>query len=79
MTEVPATIVDVPFYGNLIFCVLHDSPFLDTQKAQRLLLGTCAQESNFIYYQADGQWSGKGTDADRTNNRDQFVAGLPGV
>jgi hypothetical protein len=41
------TLIDVPFYGNLILCVLQDSPFPHPERAQRLLLGTVAQESNF--------------------------------
>jgi hypothetical protein len=48
------TLISVPFYGDLIVCVLHGSPFPDTQRAQRLLLGTCAQESHFIYTQQIG-------------------------
>lgn len=43
------TIISVPFYGDLILCVLRESPFPEPQKAQHLLLGTVAQESAFTY------------------------------
>jgi hypothetical protein len=43
------TLIDVPFYGDLILHVLHGGPFPDVMRAQRLLLGTVAQESAFTY------------------------------
>lgn len=54
------TIISVPFYGDLILCVLRESPFPDTQRAQRLLLGTVAQESQFIYTRQMGGGPARG-------------------
>jgi hypothetical protein len=53
-------IIDVHFYGDLILCVLHGSPFPDTQRAQRLLLGTAAQESGLVYTRQIGGGPAKG-------------------
>jgi hypothetical protein len=53
-------ILDVPLYGDLILCVLHGSPFPEPQRAQRLLLGTVAQESAFTYTQQIGGGPARG-------------------
>ena len=43
------TIISVPFYADLIRCVLHEGPFPEVARAQSLLLGSVAQESAFTY------------------------------
>jgi hypothetical protein len=54
------TIIDVPFYGALILCVLEGSPFPSPHRAQRLLLGTVAQESQFTYTRQMGGGPARG-------------------
>jgi hypothetical protein len=53
-------ILDVPLFGDLILAVLHGSPFPDPARAQRLLLGTVAQESAFTYTQQIGGGPARG-------------------
>jgi hypothetical protein len=54
------TLIDVHFYGDLILHVLHGGPFPDDRKAQRLLLGTVAQESAFTYTRQIGGGPARG-------------------
>jgi hypothetical protein len=54
------TLIDVPFYGDLILHVLHGGPFPDMVRAQRLLLGTVAQESQFTYTRQVGGGPARG-------------------
>jgi hypothetical protein len=60
MADPGNTLIDVPFYGNLIVCVLHGGPFPHVQQAQRLLLGTVAQESHFTYTRQIGGGPARG-------------------
>jgi type VI secretion system secreted protein VgrG len=52
--------LDIPFYGDLIWLALHQGPFPDNDRALHLLLGTCAQESGFEYTSQLGGGPAKG-------------------
>jgi hypothetical protein len=54
------TIISVPFYTELIRCVLHEGPFPDIERAVSLLLGTVAQESAFTYTRQMGGGPARG-------------------
>jgi hypothetical protein len=54
------TIISVPFYAELIRCVLHGGPFPDIERSVSLILGSAAQESAFMYTQQIGGGPAKG-------------------
>jgi hypothetical protein len=60
MAAMSEPLIDVPFYGALILCVLQDSPFSYPHRAQHLLLGTVAQESAFTYTRQIGGGPARG-------------------